>query len=99
MRYLLLFAAVAMATIAHGRTIVETSIGQQVVVTVKRLDDASWSGRIKYQTFSADGKLVSEEEQDVGDLVSDTDKALVVDVLNRTWTSLHSVLAVPTPVP
>lgn len=99
MRSLIALAFLAVAGIAYGRTIVETEIGPQVTVTVKRLDDASWSGRIRYQTFSADGRLVADEEVEVGNIVNPTDRATVVEILNRTWLSLHNELSIPTPTP
>lgn len=89
----------SIAALAYGRTIVENTVGPQVTVTVRRLDDASWAGRVRYQTFTSDGVLVSDEEVDVGDLVSAEDRATVVQILNRTWTNLHTQLAIPTPTP
>lgn len=93
------FLLLATAGTAYARTIVEASISPQVTVTVRRLDDSSWSGRIRFQTFSADGKLVADEEVDVDNLVNAADTATVVDILNRTYTNLHSELSVPTPTP
>ncbi|CAB4196262.1 hypothetical protein UFOVP1287_63 [uncultured Caudovirales phage] len=89
----------SVATLAYGRTIVETTVGPQVTVTVRRLDDASWSGRLRYQTFASDGTLVSDEEVPVGDIVSAADRSAVVDILNRVWAGLHVELAIPTPTP
>lgn len=99
MRTLITLVLLATAATSYARTIVEADIGPEVTVTVKRLDNANWTGRIRYQTFDADGKLIADEDVEVGNLVSPADRATVVEILNRTWDNLHTELSVPTPTP
>ena len=98
MRALVLLVLLA-ATPAHGRTFVEASVGADVKVTVKRINNGAWSGTIYFQTFDENGRLLSEDQVDAQALVSSGDRALVVDVLNRVWAGLYDHLAIPTPTP
>lgn len=99
MRYVLLLAAVALATVAHGRTLVESYVGPQLTVTVRRVDNQSWNGRIRFQTYDANWRLLSDDEMEVAPLVSEQDRAVVVEILNRVYDRLHSELAIPLPSP
>jgi hypothetical protein len=100
MRLLILSILLTTAVSADARTIVESRVGPEVTVTVKRINDSTWVGRIRYQTFDSSGLLISDQESEVSDeLVPVEDRATVVQILNRTWTNLHGILAIPTATP
>lgn len=103
-RILLAFiAGIVISSAAQARTLVESFVGPQMTVTVKRVDNQNWNGRIRFQTYDANWRLLSDDEMEVAPLVSEEDRAAVVAILNRVYDRLHTELAIPlptaTPVP